>query len=209
MTQELFETDRFERIALPDADVELLRRLELHGDPQALLEELIATISWRQDPITLWGKQMLQPRLVAWHGDPGLSYTYSGLRHEPQAWTSTLRSLKSLVETAAGTAFNSVLLNYYRDRNDSMGLHSDDEPELGDNPVIASLSLGAERVFVLKHKTRRDLRTFKLALPSESLLVMKGPTQANWKHGLPKARHVCGPRVNLTFRTILGPLDRS
>ena len=209
MTQELFETDRFERIALPDADVELLRRLGLHGDPRALLEELIATISWRQDPITLWGKQMLQPRLVAWHGDPGLSYTYSGLRHEPQAWTSTLRSLKSLVETAAGTAFNSVLLNYYRDRNDSMGLHSDDEPELGDNPVIASLSLGAERVFVLRHKTRRDLRTFKLALPSESLLVMKGPTQANWKHGLPKARHVCGPRGNLTFRTILGPLDRS
>ena len=203
MTQELFETHRFERIALPDADIALLRRLDLRGDSKALLDELIATIPWRQDAITLWGKRMLQPRLVAWHGDPGLSYTYSGLRHEPQAWTGTLEHLKSLVEAAAGTAFNSVLVNYYRDQNDSMGLHSDDEAELGANPIIASLSLGAERVFVLKHKSRRDLRAYKLPLPSESLLVMKGPTQANWKHGLPKERHACGPRVNLTFRSIL------
>ncbi len=202
MTQELFDTDRFEPIALPDADVALLRQLDLRGESAALLDELISTIPWRQEAITLWGKRMLQPRLVAWHGDPGLAYTYSGLRLEPEAWTSTLQHLKSVVEDAVGTAFNSVLLNYYRDRNDSMGLHSDDEPELGDNPVIASLSLGAERVFVLKHKSRRDLRAVKLPLPPESLLVMKGPTQAHWKHGLQKERRACGPRVNLTFRVI-------
>lgn len=167
-----------------------------------MLDELIASVPWRQDTITVWGKRRLQPRLVAWYGDAGASYTYSGLRLDPLPWTDTLMELKSLAESAANAEFNSVLLNHYRDQNDSMGMHSDDEPELGENPVIASLSLGEERVFVLKHRFRTELPPCRLPLASGSLLVMKGPTQANWKHGLPKERHACGSRINLTFRYV-------
>ena len=151
----------------------------------------------------MWGKQYSQPRLVAWYGDPDCSYTYSGITLEPLQWTDLLLDIKSRIEYITATTFNSVLLNYYRDHRDSMGLHSDDEPELGEQPEIASLSLGEQRTFVLKHKTNKLAKPVRLKLESGSLLLMKGNTQRYWKHGLSKETRPCGPRVNLTFRRII------
>jgi alkylated DNA repair dioxygenase AlkB len=141
------------------------------------------------------------PRLSAWYGDAGAVYTYSGLRLEPLPWTPVLLEIKQATERLSGTRFNSVLLNLYRDGQDSMGWHSDDEPELGPEPVIASVSLGALRRFVFQHKKRR----WRIALDLEpgSVLLMAGATQHHWRHALPKTRRPVAPRINLTFRTIL------
>jgi alkylated DNA repair dioxygenase AlkB len=132
-----------------------------------------------------------------------MDYTYSGIRLTATPWTADLLKLKQKVELIAGCAFNSVLLNYYRDQRDSMGFHSDDERELGPRPTIASLSLGQERVLVFKHKTDRAVRPYKLRLESGSLLIMRGETQQHWVHGIAKSTVPCGPRVNLTFRYII------
>jgi len=191
-----------ERIPMQDAEIYYLRELPLAQTAEGLMTQLIDEVPWRAENIVVWGKTFLQPRLTAWYGDNGISYTYSGIRLEALPWTHTLIDIKNRVETLAGIDFNSVLLNYYRDHGDSMGLHSDDEPELGRRPVIASVSLGEERTFVLKHKTRRDLRSVRLKLASGSLLLMKGETQHYWKHGIEKETRPCGPRVNLNFRRI-------
>ncbi len=192
-------------IPMPDADVRLIPSLGAIGSADGLLEELADTIAWRSEQITLWGKTYNQPRLIAWYGDPGCAYTYSGKRFEPLPWTARLLSLKAAVENAAGTGYNSVLMNYYRDHRDSMGMHSDDEPELGPAPSIASLSLGETRTLVFRHRLRRDLPSVRIALPSGSLLLMRGATQRYWKHGINKRSRPCGPRINLTFRHILDP----
>ncbi len=174
------------------------------GAPNAaILDRLIAEIPWRQENITLFGKTHLQPRLLCWMGDPGCAYAYSGTRHEPERWHPLVAELRGRVEKASGETFNSVLLNLYRDGQDSMGFHADDEPELGARPVIASLSFGAERVMHFRHRHDRNLPTRRLPLPDGSLLVMRGDTQANWKHAIPKTRKPIGPRVNLTFRRIM------
>jgi alkylated DNA repair dioxygenase AlkB len=191
------------RIELPDADISYLQSLPLPEPDTDLLQQLIEQTPWRAEEIVVWGKRYPQPRLVAWFGDAGRSYTYSGIRFEPLPWTHLLLKLKAAVEIAAGDQFNSVLLNYYRDHRDSMGLHSDDEPELGRNPIIASVSLGEERQLVLKHRSRQDLKPVRLPLASGSLLLMSGETQHHWKHGIEKQRQACGPRVNLTFRRIV------
>jgi alkylated DNA repair dioxygenase AlkB len=167
-----------------------------------LLRDLIADVPWRAEEIVVWGKRHIQPRLVAWFGDEGCSYSYSKIRMQPLRWTDALSALRAEVERTTGAEFNSVLLNYYRNQHDSMGFHSDDEPELGPQPVIASVSLGERRTLVLKHKTRKELKRVKLPLESGSLLLMKGDTQRNWKHGVDKESRPCGPRVNLTFRRI-------
>jgi alkylated DNA repair dioxygenase AlkB len=143
----------------------------------------------------------MQPRLVAWFGDPEASYTYSGLKLVPEPWPARLASLRARVEEQAGAAFNSVLCNLYRDGADSMGLHSDDERELGQNPIIASVSLGETRRFVMRHKKKAAER-LDLDLPGGSLLVMAGTTQHHWRHGVPKQRAIEGARINLTFRRI-------
>jgi alkylated DNA repair dioxygenase AlkB len=192
-----------QRINLPDADLLLWHALDLGAPPDAVLRDLIAQTDWRQDPIQLFGRSYAQPRLVAWHGDPDAAYRYSGLRMEPLPWTDLLLRLRAQASARAGAAFNSVLLNYYRDGRDSMGLHSDDERELGPEPVIASLSLGAERRLLFRHRTRRDVASARIALPCSSLLIMRGPTQRHWKHGIEKSMAACGPRVNLTFRLIV------
>lgn len=193
-----------EPVSLPLSDARLLLfpRLDLGEDDRVLLQRLIDDTAWRQDDITLFGKTHPQPRLVAWYGDPGTTYTYSGLRHDPMPWTPALQRLRQRMQVVAGCGFNSVLLNYYRDQHDSMGLHSDDEPELGPQPVIASLSLGESRRIFFKHKTRRDQETFSIELPSASVLIMKGETQRYWRHGVRKLKRTCGPRVNLTFRWV-------
>ena len=189
-----------ERLPLIDADLLLWRQVGLGRSYATLLQAIIEDSAWRQEEITVYGKPYLQPRLSAWYGD--LAYSYSGIRLEPLPWTPTLLDIKLRVEALVDHEFNSVLLNYYRDQNDSMGMHSDDERELGAQPVIASLSLGEERSFLLKHRSRKDLKTVKLALPAGSLLLMQGETQQYWRHGINKERQSCGPRINLTFRSI-------
>ena len=206
---DLFEaTDRLERIPIADGEVYYVSDLNLGRSADALLRQLIAEIPWRQENILVWGKLYSQPRLVAWYGDRGSDYTYSGIKLTPRPWTDLLRDIKKRVETVSATAFNSVLLNYYRDNRDSMGFHSDDEPELGVRPTIASLSLGEERTFVLKHKVNKLSKPVRLRLASGSLLLMKGETQRYWKHGIAKESRPCGPRINLTFRRIVsqGPV---
>lgn len=198
---DLFESGGGEALPVPDADLVLWRSTGCDDD-ERILQSLIRHIHWRQERVTLWGRTCPQPRLVAFYGEDARSYAYSGVTLAARPWTPGLLELKSRVERRCGHAFNTVLLNYYRDQRDSMGFHSDDEPELGPCPVIASLSFGAERRFVLKHRHRDDVDDVVLPLASGSLLLMQGATQANWKHGIPRTSRVCGPRVNLTFRTI-------
>lgn len=195
--------ERFEPILRQDADVYYLRHLPLGEAPDNVMRRLIDEISWRAESIVVWGKTYPQPRLIAWHGDIGKNYTYSGIQLTPLPWTQMLLDIKSRVEAVTHTGFNSVLLNYYRNQRDSMGMHSDDEPELGDRPILASLSLGEERTFILKHKRDKALKPVRLQLESGSLLLMKGETQRYWKHGIDKETHPCAPRVNLTFRRIV------
>lgn len=194
---------RWRRVAMPDAAVLYLDRLALPLPDEDLLRQLIAEIPWRCQEVVMWGRSMPQPRLTAWYGDPGASYAYSGIRLDPLPWTPLLSDIKAHVERASDVRFNSVLLNYYRDHRDSIGFHSDNEPELGDQPVIASLSLGTERIFILKHKTSRLAALVRLPLASGSLLLMRGDTQRHWRHGISKESRPCGPRISLTFRKIL------
>lgn len=160
-------------------------------------------VRWSQEEPVIFGRRRRAPRLSAWHGDAGAAYSYSGLSLHPEPWTETLLAIKQRVESVAVAGFNSVLLNYYRDGLDNMGWHSDDEPELGEAPLIGSVSLGATRRFQLRHKTVAGLQTC-MALPGGSYLEMGGATQRHWRHCVPKvtAKAGAGPRINLTFRTI-------
>lgn len=187
---------------MSDADVLYWQRVALPVNDASLLERLVHEVAWRQEEITLWGKRHLQPRLTAWYGDSQSVYSYSGIRLQPLPWSDLLLDLKQRVEALALCSFNSVLLNYYRNERDSMGMHSDDERELGRNPTIASLSFGAERELTFRHRRRKELAPVRLRLASGSLLIMRGATQHHWKHGIAKERRPCGPRVNLTFRRI-------
>ncbi len=168
----------------------------------ALLAELQQNIPWQQHIVKIFGKKVAAPRLSSWHGDPGMRYTYSGLSLEPQTWTTALLAAKHSVESTSGTSFNSALLNYYRDGNDSMGWHSDNEAELGLAPYIASLSLGSSRRFLLRHKKRKDLDVVEFELGHGDLLIMRGTTQDHWKHQIPKTRRAIDARINITFRFI-------
>ena len=140
----------------------------------------------RQDKITLYGKTHDVPRLQAWYGDEGLSYSYSGIKLNPLTWTPELLDIKFKIENLVGEEFNSVLINKYREGKDYAAWHSDDEKELGQNPTIASLSLGSERMFHLRHKENKGLETLKIALENGSLVIMKGKLQHYWKHQLAK-----------------------
>lgn len=188
-------------IEIPDGDIAFYRQFFGAAESERLYSELLQQITWRQDSITLFGKTMLVPRLTAWYGDPGKSYSYSGIFMEPEPWTPTLIRIKNAIETVCRVSFNSVLINLYRDGNDSVGWHSDDEPELGRNPIIGSVSFGATRKFLLKHKRNPHLRV-ALELSDGSLLVMGGSTQHYWLHQVPKTARKVGPRINLTFRII-------
>lgn len=164
---------------------------------------LLAHIAWRQESIRIFGKEVMQPRLTAWYGDEGKSYRYSGLTMHPLPWNELLLDLKSVAEAVSGTGFNSALLNLYRNGNDSMGWHRDNEPELGPDPVIASLSFGAARTFRFRHyKNKKPV--ISLLLPPGSLLLMGKGTQQHWQHALPRSAGVQAPRINITFRNISG-----
>ena len=204
MMRDLFSSGgELKLLDIPDAEIYYQSFLQLSAPDTVVLRQLIDEVPWRAEEIVVWGKRHPQPRLVAWFGDSGASYTYSGITLAPLPWSPLIADIRARVETATGTRFNSVLLNYYRDHRDSMGFHSDSEPELGRNPTIASVSLGERRTFILKHKTLKHAKPVRIELESGSLILMKGETQKNWKHGIDKLDRPCGPRVNLTFRRIL------
>ena len=166
-----------------------------------LFSDLYSSVNWKQDIIQFYGKKIPLPRLTGWYGDEGKSYTYSGIEQHPVPWTPTLELIKLKAEEISEVTFNSVLLNLYRHGKDSVSWHSDDEPELGENPIIVSISFGATRRFSLRHKTLEDYKV-NLDLPNGSLLLMKGELQHFWQHQIPKTSKFVEPRINLTFRVI-------
>jgi alkylated DNA repair dioxygenase AlkB len=168
------------------------------AEADALLASLRESIPWRQESVH--GRPL--PRLNAWFSDAGLRYSYSGVSHLGSGWTPELAEIKQRIEAATGAAFNSLLLNRYRDGQDSIGFHTDAEPELGLNPVVATLSFGSEREFVLKHKGTRETKAYRLG--HGGLLVMAGTSQHHWLHSLPKTDAPVGERISLTFRLIVG-----
>lgn len=184
-----------EDLQLPDATVYLV---DIGGEE--LFDILLNETTWKQDSLRIAGKSVSLPRLTAWYGDPGKVYSYSGIKNTPNPWTPTLLALKHRVEEILQYQFNSALLNLYRDGRDSIGFHSDDEPELGATPVIASLSYGSERTLVFKNK-RNEYSDFKILLPAKSMLIMMGDTQKNWKHGILKCNSD-ESRINITFRSV-------
>ena len=167
-------------------------------DSERMFRNIMDETPWESRNIVLLGKEVPQPRLACWYGD--LAYSYSGITLDPRPLTPTLLEIKRRCEVATSAKFNSVLVNLYRDGQDSMGLHADDEPELGSEPVIASVSFGGERNFRLRHRENKELRQISLA--SGSLLVMSGLSQACWMHDIPKTKKFVAPRINLTFRYI-------
>lgn len=173
----------------------------LFTDPAAVFAQLHDEIAWEQHRLQLFGRRVDSPRLSCWVGDADAVYTYSRTRFVPHPWTPTLAQLRDGLQQVCAQRFNSVLCNLYRDGRDSMGAHSDAEPELGPAPTIASLSFGATRRFRLRHRSDPAAR-LDLDLPGGSLLVMAGETQRHYRHDLPRARRVQEPRINLTFRRI-------
>ena len=196
----MFTRCEWQEFDLPDGRVRLLPGFMNTPSAWSMLERLTADIPWRQDTIRMFGKTHNVPRLQQWFGDDGLTYTWSGIEMDPAPWPSSLLEVRAEVEKQAETQFNSVLANLYRDGDDVVGWHADDEPELGPDPVIASVSLGAERDFVLRHNRRNDVPNVTITLPHGSLLVMSDGTQRNWQHTLPRRKRIDTPRLNLTFR---------
>lgn len=205
MQRDLFSSVKepcdWEQIEVPNANIKISRAFLDSASATSYFNELVSTIPWRQDQIRVFGKKHDLPRLQQWYGEPGTVYIWSGVKMTPEPLTPALTRLKSLIELTTGNTFNSLLANLYRNGDDTVGWHSDDEPEFGELPIIASLSLGASRDFVLRHKHRSDISTLKISLTSGSLLVMSGDTQENWQHAVPRRATVKSPRINLTLRT--------
>ena len=197
-----FANRQFLTLDVPEAEVLFYPSFFATAQADRLLERLVETTPWRQDSMKMFGQLKPLPRLTAWYGEPGARYIYSGIVNEPLTWSSALAEVKDAVEAASGVAFNGVLLNRYRDGGDSMGWHADDEREFGVEPVIASVSFGGTRNFQLKHKRRKELKA-SVELTHGSLLVMRGGTQANWLHQIPKTAKPVGERLNLTFRRLV------
>jgi alkylated DNA repair dioxygenase AlkB len=187
---------------LPEAEVIVYPTFFSALEADRLFCELRETTMWRQEAIKLYGRQIPVPRLTAWYGDEGTGYTYSGIENVPLPWTSPLMEIKGAVDVHCGVTFNSVLLNRYRTGKDSVSWHADDEPEFGENPVIASVSFGATRTFQLRHKKRKELKA-SVELTHGSLLIMRGGTQENWVHQIPKSARPVEERLNLTFRVVM------
>jgi alkylated DNA repair dioxygenase AlkB len=202
MQQSLFDTAS-PSLDLPNA--ELAYTADFIADQQQCYQQLLESIDWQQDTIQLYGRPVLIPRLNAWYGDEGAGYHYSGLQLSPKPWAPALLAIKYQLEQFLNTSFNSVLANYYRDGQDSVAWHSDDESELGPTPLIASISLGASRRFSLRpcHQQEPAGKPVHIELQGGSLLVMAGTTQQHWQHQLPKTSRPVAGRINLTFRTVL------
>lgn len=198
----LFPTAGWQILPLPSASVRLWRGWLNEQEASELYERLRATLHWDQPSLTIAGKTHRIPRLQAWHGDADAIYRYSGTTFAPAPWTHELLALRQRLEAACGARFNSMLANLYRTGADGMGFHADKEPELGPEPVIASLSLGSARRFVLKPVRHLEAESLSVDLGNGDLLEMAGTTQRYWRHGVPKTTRVVAPRINLTFRFI-------
>lgn len=187
---------------IPDASVRYVGSFYAFAKAELLKNTLLTETPWRQNKIKLFGKIHDEPRLTQLYGDTDIAYGYSGINFNALPWTETLKQIKEDVEQAAGTTFNVCLINQYRNGQDSNGWHADNEKELGTNPTIASISLGQERFFHLKHNENKDLR-FKFPLENGSLLLMEKQTQHTYKHQIAKTKKEVGLRINLTFRKVI------
>ena len=200
MQSSLFNQDAIDILPY-NGDATLYNNFFTAGESNDYFRILMSDIQWKQEPIKIFGKEVMQPRLTAWYGDSDKPYSYSGITMQPNAWTKTLYAIKQKIEPAAGVIFTSALLNLYRNGSDSMGWHRDNEKELGDVPVIGSVSFGATRLFQFRnHKTKKDLRS--LELTDGSLLLMRGRTNHFWEHQVPKTSQPVKERINITFRVI-------
>ena len=202
----IFKTTLDKNRSLIKADnlsVEYIENFFDFDQSQLYVKHLTNDIKWKREKIRMWGREIVTKKRIAWYADEGKSYTYSGSTFHPDQWNELLLEIKKYVEQYMNFQFNSVLLNEYTNGKVGMGWHSDDERELGIDPIIASLSFGANRDFIFKHKTDKSFENIKIHLKSGSLLLMLGSTQHYWKHSLPKRLKVREPRINLTFRKIL------
>lgn len=190
------------KVDLPDAELRYLPQWAAPGIADRWLRELSQQIPWSQPQITIYGRSVAVPRLVAWYGDAEARYRYSGLLNEPLPWTPLLADIRRQVQQEVRHTLNGVLLNFYRDGQDAMGWHSDDERELGRLPLVVSLNLGAARRFDFRRKGGSRIE-HSILLEHGSLLVMSGPTQHYWQHQIARSRKVSEPRLNLTFRQII------
>jgi len=182
-----------------DGAAEYHPKLFSHSESFDLFKELFGTIPWEQDEVVLFGQRRILSRKMAWMGDGSFCYSYAGSSKTATPWTPAVLRIKERVEKRSAHHFNACLLNLYHNGMEGMGWHSDDEKTLGKNPVIASVSFGAERVFRLKHRISKEV--VSVILEHGSLLVMKGATQHHWVHAMPKTKKIITPRINLTFRT--------
>lgn len=205
---ELFKQDDkaqerfFEKFNLKDGEVWVMPNFMPVDKAKFYYDALIANINWRQEEIKMYGKVYPVPRKTAWYGYPEFNYKYSGIFCNPEPWTKELMDIKKVIEYfLPGENFNSVLLNLYRDGNDKVSWHADDERELGQNPIIASVSLGAVRRFDLKHKEDPGQK-LQIELASGSLIIMRGALQHHWLHQIPVQKRINTTRINLTYRTI-------
>ena len=203
MTLDLFDNQSNEPqpISLPGADLVFWPQFYSLDEAELLYESLLEKTQWQEKVIRMYGRNVLVPRLSSWYADKRKDYTYSGALHNPLPWTSELLALKRAIESRTGAQFNSVLCNLYRNEKDSVSWHSDDEPELGLKPVIASLSFGETRTFQLRRKDDHKQK-FAIELSSGSCLLMAGSTQQMWQHQIAKTSKTLKPRINLTFRLI-------
>lgn len=203
MTLDLFsESNVEEKVQINRVDLDVLHYPRFFGESESdiIVEALKSKIFWQQDHVSLYGKTHPLPRLTSWYGDEEKTYSYSGITVESRPWTPELLLIKGRIERESESAFNSVLLNLYRTGQDGVSWHSDDERELGVNPVIGSVSFGEKRMFHLRHKNTKE--TIKLELGHGDFLLMRGRTQHAWVHQVAKTAKKVGPRINLTYRSI-------
>lgn len=181
-----------------NGELYLVNNFYPENEAQIIFNELLHTLNWQQEQLFIYGRRVKVPRLMCWFGDKNTHYQYSGVNHQPQPWTKTLLLIKQKIESFHSCSFNSVMANLYRNGADSMGCHADDEKELGENPLIASLSLGEQRLIKFRHSKSKDV--VDLILNHGDLLIMAGEIQHHWKHEIPKTKKTKTERINLTFR---------
>lgn len=179
-------------------DIEYFDNFLSTQESKYLFPTLINEVPWQEEYIKIFGKSVKCPRKVFWYGDTEINYRYSGVTHKTSGWLPEIKKLKESIENFAGFNFNFALLNFYANGKEYMGWHSDDEKSLGNNPIIASVSLGSRRDMLFKNKKTKEISN--LSLNNGSLLIMKGNTQDSWLHSIPKRKNIFGPRINLTFR---------
>jgi len=197
---QLFEHNSSENLLPYDGQLNYIDQIFINQDADLWLHKLMQNIDWKNDELVMFGKKIITSRKVAWYANKAFSYTYSNKTKQALIWTPALLELQKIVEEASNQTFNSCLLNLYHHGKESMGWHSDNESELEANGTIASLSLGAERKFMFRHKASK--KVIHLLLANGSLLLMKDTIQKHWQHQLPPMAKVSAPRINLTFRNI-------